>query len=44
MKRLILALTVLGGVAACGVDGRPSHPEPGVTISGTVEVGITGGS
>jgi len=49
MKR-VLALALLS-LAACGVDGPPSpppdepeRPEPGITISGTVSAGITGGS
>jgi predicted small lipoprotein YifL len=44
MKRLtLLALLAL---AACGADGPPERPgaaEPGISVSGTVEFGITGG-
>lgn len=41
-----LALTI--GLAACGADGPPIPPsddqrEPGITISGRVGVGVTGG-
>ncbi|MEM9249042.1 MAG: argininosuccinate lyase [Pseudomonadota bacterium] len=50
MRRLI-AVVLLLGVAACGVDGPPvppaddrDRPEPGITISGTAEVGVSGGS
>ena len=47
MKKAVLAL--LGGLflAGCGVDGPPVPPEPkstGVAVSGTVEVGVVGGS
>ncbi|MGI3183927.1 argininosuccinate lyase [Nioella aestuarii] len=48
MTRLIPVLMIAALLAACGVDGRPTHPEPrpapGVSISGTVEIGVTGGS
>ncbi len=48
MKRMIMVLAALGTLSACGVDGSPTHPEPrpepGVSISGTVEIGISGGS
>ncbi len=48
MIRLFAALTALSLLTACGVDGDPTHPEPrpepGITISGTVEVGVAGGS
>lgn len=47
MTRLIPALLVTALLAACGVDGSPTHPEPrpppGVSISGTVEIGVAGG-
>ena len=45
MRKAVL-LALLGGVlAACGVDGPPVPPEPktsGVSVSGTVEVGVSG--
>ncbi len=43
MKRLMLA--ALLALAACGADGPPERPGtgPGITVSGTVEVGVTGG-
>ena len=48
MIRLIPALMITALLAACGVDGSPTHPEPrptsGVSVSGTVEIGVTGGS
>jgi hypothetical protein len=44
--RLVAAALALGLLAACGVDGAPERPEPrpapGVTISGTVSVGVAG--
>lgn len=47
MTRLIPALLVTALLAACGVDGSPTHPEPrpstGVSISGTAEIGVVGG-
>ena len=47
MTRLIPALLATALLAACGVDGSPTHPEPrptpGVSISGTVEIGVAGG-
>lgn len=43
MKHL-MRLAVLA-LAACGADGPPEKPAPttGVTISGTVSVGVVGG-
>ena len=44
MIRTILMLAVLAGLGACGVDGRPTAPEPrpetGISITGTAEIGI----
>lgn len=40
---LVLGLVLL--LAACGADGLPEPPEgavPGISVSGTVEVGVTG--
>jgi predicted small lipoprotein YifL len=46
--RTLAALIVLVTLAACGADGEPERPEPrpaqGVTITGTAEVGLTGGT
>ncbi|MEZ5777601.1 MAG: argininosuccinate lyase [Paracoccaceae bacterium] len=42
MRTLIL-VALLSGLAACGVDGAPTPPaKPGVTISGTAKVGVSG--
>jgi hypothetical protein len=49
MTRLSLLTVLL--LSACGVDGPPIPPEPkderprsGLTVSGTVGVGVSGGS
>jgi len=45
MIRLAFPLVFLA-LAACGVDGKPTPPEPrvqkGLTISGTAEIGLVG--
>jgi hypothetical protein len=51
MTRLAAFSALLALLAACGVDGPPRppaeeperRPEPGIAISGSVNVGITGG-
>lgn len=44
MTRLLIAMALLAGLAACGADGTPERPEPrpGVALSGTVSVGVQG--
>ena len=42
MKRLVVALGVLAGLSACGVDGDPVKPDVGVST--TVGVNSKGGS
>jgi len=46
--RLLAAALVLTALAACGVDGEPERPEPrpasAISVSGTAEIGISGGS
>jgi len=45
MKAASLFATLLA-LAACGVDGPPRSPEPthpGVTVTGAVKVGVSGG-
>ena len=46
MNRILAALALLSLLAACGADGAPQAPaaEPGVSISGQVEIGVAGGS
>ena len=48
MIRMIPGLVMTALLAACGVDGVPSHPDPtpqaGLTVTGTAEIGVTGGS
>ena len=48
MTRVILIVAMLTGLAACGVDGSPTAPEPrpanGLSITGTAEIGIVGGN
>ena len=42
--RALAALMALLLLAACGVDGEPERPEPrpGVTVTGTIGMGIAG--
>lgn len=45
--RAVMALVILSVVAACGADGDPIPPEPkeapvGLSVQGTVSVGIRG--
>ncbi|MCO6385044.1 MAG: argininosuccinate lyase [Vannielia sp.] len=43
--RAAFALAALLALSACGVDGEPEPPvAPGVHVSGTVKVGVRGGS
>ena len=48
MIRATLIVALLMGLPACGVDGRPTPPEPrpttGISVTGTAEMGIVGGS
>ena len=48
VARVLLATALLGWLAACGVDGPPERPEPrpgaGITVTGSAEIGVTGGS
>ncbi len=51
MMRKFVVLCALVGLTACGVDGPPmppeddrDRPEPGISISGTAEFGVAGGS
>jgi predicted small lipoprotein YifL len=48
VARGLFAVALLGFLAACGVDGPPERPEPrpapGITVTGSAEIGVTGGS
>ncbi|MBK5934820.1 lipoprotein [Rhodovulum imhoffii] len=46
MGSRLIALALVAVLAACGVDGPPQRPaaEPGLTVSGTVEMGVSGGN
>lgn len=46
MTRILPLLALLTVLAACGADGPPQAPaaEPGVSVSGQVEIGVSGGS
>jgi len=52
MTRPLAAAALLFALAACGVDGPPrpppndpdARPQPGLTITGSVGFGVTGGS
>jgi uncharacterized lipoprotein len=44
---LVIAALAAGLLAGCGADGEPETPTratPGITMSGTVEIGISGGN
>lgn len=55
MRKSLIALTLLAGLAACGVDGPPERPAaprspagtvtsaPGVNVSGDIRIGVAGG-
>ena len=46
--RLFVTIAALALLASCGADGEPERPEPrpaqGVAVTGTVEIGVSGGS
>lgn len=43
--RPLALIGLLALLAACGADGAPERPgtEPGITVTGGAEIGITGG-
>lgn len=46
MTRLLLLTALAATLAACGADGPPERPgaaDTGITVSGRIEAGITGG-
>jgi hypothetical protein len=46
--RLVATTLALAFLVSCGADGEPERPEPrpasGVAVTGTVEIGVAGGS
>lgn len=41
--RLLISLLCLGLLASCGADGAPTPPaEPGLTVTGTAKIGVSG--
>lgn len=40
MIRVASLLAILATLAACGVDGEPERPRPGVTMTGDSRVGV----
>ncbi|MDR7126237.1 argininosuccinate lyase [Pseudotabrizicola sp. 4114] len=40
MTRLVFAVLALGALAACGADGAPERPTPGVAVTGDARVGV----
>lgn len=56
MIRILLGLSLVAALGACGADGRPTPPPrkepaqtapgngPNISISGTAGVGVVGGS
>ena len=48
MRLLAITMAALLALAGCGADGEPEppapKPAPGLTISGTAEIGVSGGS
>lgn len=44
MTRLLVSLSALALMAACGIDGPPQPPTaaPGVTLSGETTIGVKG--
>lgn len=55
MRKSVIALLVLTGLGACGVDGAPERPTaprtpagtvtsaPAITVSGEARIGVVGG-
>lgn len=40
MMRVLGLMAVLTALAACGADGAPERPQPGVTMTGEARVGV----
>ncbi|WP_267134627.1 hypothetical protein [Pseudotabrizicola formosa] len=40
MRRVLGMVAVLSMLAACGADGAPERPQPGVTMTGDARVGV----
>jgi len=41
VRNWVLMIAALAMLAACGADGDPVDPGPGVTLSGDVRMGVT---
>ncbi|MDO5704996.1 MAG: hypothetical protein Q4G49_07975 [Paracoccus sp. (in: a-proteobacteria)] len=44
MKRLFLILTTALILSACGIDGAPERPAPGLHVDGEARIGIATGA
>ena len=40
MMRVLSLMAVLTALAACGADGAPERPQPGIAMSGDARVGV----
>ena len=40
MMRVLGLMAVLATLAACGADGAPERPQPGVSMTGEARVGV----
>lgn len=40
--KISLSITVLLVLSACGIDGPPSQPEGGISVTGEAGIGVVG--